>query len=121
VLNPVVVEGQIHGAFAQGLGTATAEWLRYDAGGQLLTASLMDYALPRAETVPAIELEHLVTPSPYTLTGAKGMAEGASVAPPAALANAVCDALVPLGVEITTLPLTPERILAAIRAAKPRT
>ena len=116
VLNPRVVEGQIHGAFAQGLGTATAEWLVYDEAGQLLTASLMDYALPRAEDVPPVELTHVTTPSPYTLTGAKGMAEGASVAPPAALANAIVDALVSFGVHITTLPLTPERIRAAVRA-----
>lgn len=118
VLNPTVVEGQIHGAFAQGLGTATAEWLVYDETGQLLTASLMDYALPRAEGLPPVELVHVTTPSPYTLTGAKGMAEGASVAPPAALANAIVDALSPFGVEITTLPLTPERIRAAVLSGK---
>jgi aerobic carbon-monoxide dehydrogenase large subunit len=118
VLNPMVVEGQIHGAFAQGLGTATAESLVYDDAGQLLTATLMDYAVPRADGVPAVELHHLVTPSPFTLTGAKGMAEGASVAPPAALANAVSDALAPFGVEITTLPLTPERIRTAFLEGK---
>jgi carbon-monoxide dehydrogenase large subunit len=116
-LNPVVVDGQLHGAFAQGLGTATSEALVYDANGQLLTASLMDYGVPRASQMPTVEIHHLNTPSPYTLNGAKGMAEGASVAPPATLVNAVCDALRPLGVEITALPLTADRLRAAIAAA----
>lgn len=116
-INPMVVEGQIHGAFAQGFGTAVIERLVYDGGGQLVTGSLMDYALPRATDVPTVQLEHMQTPSPYTLTGAKGMAEGASVAPPAALANAISDALTPLGIEIRSLPLSSERIWSAIRAA----
>ena len=117
MLNPVVVEGQLLGALAQGIGTASSEALVYDRGGQLLTASLMDYAVPTAAQVPSAELHHLVTPSPYTLTGAKGMAEGAAVAPPAVLANAICDALRPFGVEIMSLPLTSERIRGAILAA----
>jgi carbon-monoxide dehydrogenase large subunit len=117
MLNPVVVEGQLHGAFAQGLGTATSEALVYDDNGQLLTASLMDYGLPRASHMPGVEIHHLNTPSPYTLNGAKGMAEGASVAPPATLANAISDALRPLGVDIMALPLTPDRLRAAIAAA----
>ncbi|MBI4347220.1 MAG: xanthine dehydrogenase family protein [Elusimicrobia bacterium] len=117
MLNPVVVEGQLHGALAQGIGTASGEVLVYDQGGQLLTASLMDYPVPTAAQVPPVEIHHLVTPSPYTLTGAKGMAEGAAVAPPAMLANAICDALRPFGVEIMALPLTAERVRGAILAA----
>ena len=117
MLNPDVVEGQLLGALAQGIGTAIYEHLVYDESGQLLTGSLMDYAVPRAAQVPAVEIHHLVTPSPHTLTGAKGMAEGGSVPPPAVLANAICDALRPLGVELRSLPLTPERIWRAITAA----
>jgi carbon-monoxide dehydrogenase large subunit len=116
-LNPVVVEGQLLGALAQGIGTAVYEHLVYDESGQLLTGSLMDYAVPRASQMPPIEIHHLVTPSPHTLTGAKGMAEGGSVPPPAVLANAICDALRPLGVELMSLPLGPERIWNAIAAA----
>jgi carbon-monoxide dehydrogenase large subunit len=118
VLNPMIVEGQIHGAFAQGFGTATMERLAYDSDGQLLTGSLMDYALPRASDVASLAIEHLQTPSPYTFQGVKGMAEGASVAPPAALANAISDALEPLGVEITRLPLEPQRVWQACGPAR---
>jgi carbon-monoxide dehydrogenase large subunit len=105
VVNPTIVEGQIHGAVAQGLGEALLESLVYDAHGQLLTATLMDYALPRAEDVPAFEIGHLETPSPRTPGGVKGMGEGGTIGAPAAIANAVADALRPLGGRVTALPI----------------
>jgi carbon-monoxide dehydrogenase large subunit len=108
IVNPTIVEGQIHGAVAQGLGEALQEALVHDAEGQLLTGTLMDYALPRADDVPAFEVEHLETPSPVTPGGVKGMGEGGTIGAPAALASAVADAVRPLGVTITTLPISPQ-------------
>jgi aerobic carbon-monoxide dehydrogenase large subunit len=103
VINPMLVEGQIQGAVAQGLGEALLEELVYDDEGQLLTATLMDYALPRADTVPSLEIGHLETPSPLMPGGFKGMGEGGTIGAPAALANALADALRPASV--TRLPL----------------
>ena len=115
IINPQIVEGQTHGAVAQGIGGALTESLVYDAEGQLLTASLMDYLVPTAPEVPRLELEHLEIPAPDSPNGAKGVGEGGTLAPPAAIANAVSDAL---GVEMNELPLTPERVSAAtMRAA----
>ena len=105
VVNPTIVEGQIHGAVAQGLGEALLESIVYDAEGQLLTATLMDYALPRADDVPAFEIGHLETPSPLMPGGIKGMGEGGTIGAPAAVANAVADAVRPLGVRVTGLPI----------------
>jgi aerobic carbon-monoxide dehydrogenase large subunit len=105
VVNPTIVEGQIHGAVAQGVGEALLETIVYDGQGQLLTGTLMDYALPRAGDVPAFEIGHLETPSPLTPGGVKGMGEGGTIGAPAALANAVADAVRPLGVRVTALPL----------------
>ena len=105
VVNPTIVEGQIHGAVAQGLGEALLESVVYDADGQLLTATLMDYALPRADDVPTFEIGHLQTPSPLMPGGAKGMGEGGTIGAPAAIANAVADAVRPLGVRVTGLPI----------------
>ncbi len=110
IVNPTIVEGQIHGAVAQGLGEALLESLVYDAGGQLLTATLMDYALPRADDLSAFEIGHLETPSPLMPGGMKGMGEGGTIGAPAALANAVADAVRPLGVRITALPIRPESL-----------
>ena len=111
VINPVIVEGQIHGAVAQGLGEALLESVVYDDGGQLLTATLMDYALPRADDLPLLEIGHLETPSPVTPGGVKGMGEGGTIGAPATIANAVADAVRHLGVQITTLPIRPEALL----------
>jgi carbon-monoxide dehydrogenase large subunit len=108
VVNPTIVEGQIHGAVAQGLGEALLESVVYDAGGQLLTGTLMDYALPRADDVPAFEIGHLETPAPLMPGGMKGMGEGGTIGAPAALANAVADAVRPLGVRVTALPIRPQ-------------
>ncbi len=118
VVHPKIVEGQIHGGVAQGLGGGLAEHLVYDAGGQLLTGSLMDYALPRARDVPRLETIHLDFPSPRNPFGAKGVGEGGAIAPPAAVANAVEDALAPFGVRITEGPVTPARVVALVQAAR---
>jgi carbon-monoxide dehydrogenase large subunit len=108
VINPTIVEGQIHGALAQGIGEALGEELVYDERGQLLTGTLMDYAMPVASALPAFVVGHLETPSPHTPGGMKGMGEGGTVGAPAAIANAVADALRPLGASVTTLPIRPE-------------
>jgi len=116
VINPMIVEGQIHGAVAQGIGEALGERLVYDGSGQLLTGSLMDYALPAAADLPSFTLGHLETPSPLTPGGRKGMGEGGTIGAPAAIANAVADAVKPLGVRVTSLPILPE----ALVSRKPR-
>ena len=121
VINPMIVEGQIHGAVAQGIGEALLESVVYDGDGQLLTATLMDYALPRADDLPSFEVSHLETPSPLTPGGVKGMGEGGTIGAPATIANAVADAVRHLGVQITTLPIRPESLLgrSAMRAERP--
>lgn len=116
VINPLVVEGQVHGAIAQGIGGALGEHLVYDGTGQLLTGTLMDYPLPRASTLPAFELEHVEEPA-ANLVGVRGVGEGGTLGPAAALANAVADALAPWGVEPDTLPLAPARLWGALRSA----
>ncbi len=118
MINPLVVEGQIHGGIAHGIGNALHEEIVYDAAGQLVTGSLMDYALPRAADVPALEVGHVVTPSPLNPLGVKGAGEGGTLPAPAAIANAVADALRPLGVTITEMPLTRERLWRRVRAAR---
>jgi carbon-monoxide dehydrogenase large subunit len=105
IINPVIVEGQIHGAVVQGLGEALLEQVVYDGDGQLLTGTLMDYALPKAGDVPPLEISHLETPSPLMPGGIKGMGEGGTIGAPAAIANAVADAVGPLGIRITRLPI----------------
>ncbi len=118
VVNPIIVEGQIHGGVAQGIGGGLSEALVYDASGQLLTGSLMDYAVPRAHDLPRIETIHLEAPSPRNPLGVKGVGEGGAIAPPAALANAVEDALAPFGIRITEGPVTPARIAALVAASR---
>jgi carbon-monoxide dehydrogenase large subunit len=113
----MLVEGQIRGGVAQGIGTALYEEIPYDVNGQPLAATFLDYHMPRAHELPAIKISHLRVPATATEYGMKGMGEGGAVAPPAAIANAVRDALAPLGVEINETPLTPQRVLAAIRKA----
>jgi aerobic carbon-monoxide dehydrogenase large subunit len=120
VVNPVIVEGQIHGAVAQGIGEALLESVVYDDDGQLLTATLMDYALPRADDLPLLEIGHLETPSPLTPGGVKGMGEGGTIGAPATIANAVADAVRHLGVQITTLPIRPESLLRGSTARPER-
>jgi carbon-monoxide dehydrogenase large subunit len=118
VVNPVIVDGQIHGGVAQGIGGGLLEEIQYDDAGQLLTATFMDYALPRADEVPSIETVHLEWPSPRNPLGVKGVGEGGAISPPAALANAVEDALAPFGVRLTEGPVTARRIVAALAAAR---
>jgi len=117
MINPLVVEGQIHGGIAHGIGNALSEEIVYDAAGQLLTGTLMDYALPRAADVPPLAVHHVVTPSPLNPLGVKGAGEGGTLPAPAAIANAVADALRPLRVAVTEMPLTRERLWRRIRAA----
>jgi aerobic carbon-monoxide dehydrogenase large subunit len=117
MINPLVVEGQIHGGIAHGIGNALIEEIVYDSTGQLATGTLMDYALPRATDVPSLEVHHIVTPSPLNPLGVKGAGEGGTLPAPAAIANAVADALRPLGVEVSEMPLTRERLWRRVRAA----
>ena len=112
LINPMIVEGQIHGALAQGWSEALGERLVYDAEGQLLSGTLMEYALPAASAFPAPGIAHLKTPSPLVPGGYKGMGEGGTIGAPAAIASAVADAVHPLGVSITALPILPEQLVA---------
>jgi carbon-monoxide dehydrogenase large subunit len=118
MINPMLVEGQLHGGFAQGFGEAMMERVIYDDDGQLRTGSLIDYAIPRAGHMPAIEFLHTVTPSPTNPLGAKGVGEAGSIASPPTIVNAVLDALAPLGVTHIDMPLTAPRVWAAIQAAR---
>ncbi|MDE3073866.1 MAG: xanthine dehydrogenase family protein molybdopterin-binding subunit [Chloroflexota bacterium] len=117
-INPLIVEGQVHGSTVHGIATALLEEFRYDDRGQPLTASFMDYLKPTAAESPNIETDRLETPSPYTPLGAKGVGEGGAVPSPACIANAVEDALWDLGGRVNELPLSPERVWAQINGAK---
>ena len=117
-INPVIVEGQVHGGVVQGIGQALWEEAVYDEGGQLVTGSMLDYALPRADRLPDIEVLSTVTPSPHHPLGVKGIGEAGTIASTAAVYNAVLDALRPLGVTSIRMPLTPERVWRAIRQAR---
>src|SRR5881296_1582159 len=119
VINPVIVEGQVHGGVAQGVGGALFEDMAYDGEGQLLTGSLMDYAVPKADDLPPIETVHLEFPSPRNPLGVKGLGEGGAISPPAAIANAVEDALAPFDVRITETPVTPARVRALLAGRAP--
>jgi carbon-monoxide dehydrogenase large subunit len=104
-INPRLVEGQAHGGVAQGVGMALSEGIVYDEGGQLLTATLMDYGLPRADVVPSLDVEGHDSRSPLNPLGLKGTGEGSAGPPPAALANAIADALAEDGVEVNSIPI----------------
>jgi len=116
VINPMIVDGQIHGGVAQGVGGALFEEILYDTAGQLLTTTFMDYHIPQADELPPIETVHLEFPSPRNPLGLKGLGEGGAISPPAAIANAVEDALAPFGVRITETPVTPSRLAALLRS-----
>jgi aerobic carbon-monoxide dehydrogenase large subunit len=122
MVNPMIVEGQIRGGVVQGIGTALYEEIPYDEHGQPLAGTFADYLMPGAAELPAIKIGHLHTPATATEYGMKGMGEGGAVAPPAAIANAVRDALAaigaPNGPEVNETPITPRRVLAAIRKAQ---
>jgi carbon-monoxide dehydrogenase large subunit len=115
MVNPMIVEGQTHGAVAQGIGSALYEDFAYDDNAQPLTTSFMDYLIPGPMEVPAVEVIHMETPPAVSVSGFKGMAEGGTIGSAAAVANAVADALAPLGVEVRELPLTPDRIHRLIK------
>jgi aerobic carbon-monoxide dehydrogenase large subunit len=113
----MLVEGQIMGGTVQGLGGILCEAIAYDAGGELLSGTLMDYALLTAGDTPTMEVIHQHSPSPLNPLGVKGVGEGGAVAPPVAIANAVCDALTPsdapLGIELNATPIRPAQIVGA--------
>ena len=115
IVNPALVEGQIAGGIAQGLGGALMEHCAYDDAGQPLCGTLMDYAVPTAADVPPLELHHLETPAPSIAGGYKGAGEAGTTGAPAAILNAVNDALAPFGAAITDQPITPERVVNALR------
>jgi aerobic carbon-monoxide dehydrogenase large subunit len=117
MVNPMIVEGQTHGAVVQGIGNALYEHLAYDGAGQPLTTSFMDYLIPGSLEAPPIDVLHMETPPGVSVSGFKGMAEGGTIGATAAVANAVADALTPLGIEVRDLPLTPDRIYRLIAAA----
>jgi carbon-monoxide dehydrogenase large subunit len=117
-INPMIVDGQIHGGVVQGLGEGLQEIAIYDESGQLLTGTMMDYAVPKASQMPHIETDHTITPSPVNPLGIKGCGEAGTIASAAALVNAVVDALQPFGITHIDKPLTPARVWAAIQAAK---
>ena len=118
LVNPMIVDGQIIGGAAQGIGTALYEEMRFDAQGQPLASTLSDYLLPGPTEVPDVRIVHMETPSPYTRFGQKGLGEGGAIAPPAAITNAVNDALKGLGAELLVSPITPRRIVEAIARAR---
>ena len=118
MINPMVVDGQVLGGAAQGIGTALFEEMPFDTAGQPLASTLADYHLPVAADLPPIRIVHMETPSPLSRYGQKGIGESGAIGPPAAIANAVNDALAPLGAEVTEIPLTPERVLGALAAAR---
>jgi len=118
VVNPLIVDGQVHGGVAQGIGVALYEELVFDERGQMLTGSLADYVVPAAGEVPPMTVEHLELELPNTIGGFRGIGEGGTIGAPAAVANAVSDALAPLGIEVMELPVTPERLFRLIEAAK---
>jgi carbon-monoxide dehydrogenase large subunit len=118
VLNPMLVDGQVAGAVAQGLGAVLWEGLPYADDGQFLAGSLADFLYPSASDLPDVEVDHLATPSPLTEAGIKGMGEGGLIGTPAAVVNAIADALAPFGVEIDRTPLRPCDVLALIEAGR---
>ena len=118
VINPMIVEGQVHGGVVQGLGQALWEEGVYADNGQLLTGTLMDYAIPRADVLPDIEVLSTVTPSPHHPLGVKGIGEAGTIVSTCTMYNAVVDALRPLGVTELAMPMTPERVWRAVQTAK---
>jgi carbon-monoxide dehydrogenase large subunit len=117
LLNPMIVEGQVHGGIAQGLAQALFEEVVYNDEGQLLTGTLMDYAVPHAEQVPHYELAHTVTGTTVNPLGIKGVGEAGTIGSTPAIANAVMDALAPFGVVHIDMPLKPEKLWAAMQSS----
>jgi aerobic carbon-monoxide dehydrogenase large subunit len=120
IINPMIVEGQVHGGMAQGVGQALMEQIVYDRDGQLLTGSFMDYAMPRADDLPSFRTGFIATPAPSNPLGVKGGSESGTIGAPAAIGNAVIDALWHLGVRDITMPFTPETVWRALKTAQQR-
>jgi carbon-monoxide dehydrogenase large subunit len=120
LINPMIVDGQIHGGVAQGIANALLEEIVYDETGNILTTSLADYLPPTAREIPPIEIHHLETLTEASITKAKGLGEGGTIGAPAAVVNAINDALSPFGVSIDEFPATPQRVRAALKAAEKR-
>jgi carbon-monoxide dehydrogenase large subunit len=120
VINPLLLEGQLHGGIAQGVAQALWEAIVYDPSGQLLTGSLLDYGAPRADQLPRFDLDRTVTPTPVNPLGAKGAGEAGCVGAPPAVVNAVVDALAPFGIVHLDMPLRPEAIWRALRSGAGR-
>ena len=118
VINPLIVDGQVHGGIAQGIGQALLEEAVYDENGELLSSSFLEYAIPRADDLVAFEVDRTVTPCPHNPLGVKGAGETGTIASTAAVVNAVVDALAPLGIKDLQMPLTPRRVWEAIQQAK---
>jgi aerobic carbon-monoxide dehydrogenase large subunit len=118
VINPMIVDGQVHGGVAQGIGQALYEHAIYDEAGNLITGSMMDYTVPNATQIPTIETARTETPCPHNLTGVKGVGETGTIASSQAVVNAVVDALAPLGITHIDMPLTPERVWRAMAQAR---
>ena len=119
MINPMIVDGQVYGGAAQGIGTALFEEMCFDDSGQPLASTLVDYHLPLASDIPDIRIEHMETPSPLSRFGQKGIGESGAIGPPAAIANAINDALAHIGAEVAQVPMTPERVLEAIAKVEP--
>jgi carbon-monoxide dehydrogenase large subunit len=117
VINPMIVDGQVQGGLAHGIGNALFEWMKYDDGAQPLTTTFQDYLLPASCDVPGAHIEHVETPNPLNPLGVKGAGEGGTIPAPAAIIAAVEDALSPFGVRFADMPLTPERVVTAMRTA----
>jgi carbon-monoxide dehydrogenase large subunit len=117
IINPLIVDGQVQGGVAHGIGNALFEWMRYDASAQPLTTTFQDYLLPAAPDVPACRIEHVEMPNPLNPLGVKGAGEGGTIPAPAAIISAIEDALSPFGVRFAEMPLTPDRIVEALRKA----
>src|SRR5262249_19517508 len=117
IINPLIVDGQVQGGVAHGIGNALFEWMKYDRDAQPLTTTFQDYLLPAALDVPACDIEHVETPNPLNPLGVKGAGEGGTIPAPAAIISAVEDALSPFGVRFAEMPLTPDRIVDALRKA----
>jgi carbon-monoxide dehydrogenase large subunit len=118
MINPMIVDGQVQGGIAQGIGTALYEEIPYDEMGQPLATTFGDYMVPCAPEIPTVRMAHLVTPAQTTEYGVKGLGEGGAIAPPAAIANAVADAFRAIGASFNETPLTPRRVSEAVERAR---
>ena len=117
IINPMIVDGQVQGGVAHGIGNALFEWMKYDDGANPLTTTFQDYLMPASGNVPNCQIEHVETPNPLNPLGVKGAGEGGTIPAPAAIISAIEDALSPFGVHFAEMPLTPARIVEALHNA----